>query len=85
MYRKGESTGSNLPNRMMVDHALSLRVELPKREEQILFDPQTSGGLLLSVPESQADELVRALLAAGISSAVRIGEVVDGPAALEVV
>ncbi len=85
MYRKGENTGSNLPNRMMVDNALSLRVDLPKREEQILFDPQTSGGLLLSVPESQADELVRTLLAAGVPSAVRIGEVVDGPAALEVV
>ena len=85
MYRKGGSTGSNLPNQKMVDHALKLRLRLAKHEKQILFDPQTSGGLLLSVPEVQADELVRALDAAGVTQAVRVGEVVAGPPALEIV
>jgi selenide,water dikinase len=88
MYRKGETTGSNLPNRMMVDHALDLRVSLSKHEEQILFDPQTSGGLLLSVPAAQAEELLRALDAAGVPSAAQIGEVIqttESQPALEVV
>lgn len=85
MYGQGESTGSNLGNRAMVHDHLSIRADLTRHEEQILFDPQTSGGLLLSVPESQTEELLGRLQADGVSSAARVGEVVDGPAALEVV
>jgi selenide,water dikinase len=45
-------------------------------EQDLLFDPQTSGGLLLAVPESQTDELVAQLKKAGVETAVRVGEVV---------
>lgn len=85
MYRKGVGTGSNLPNRVMVQDHLEIEATLSRAEEQILFDPQTSGGLLLSVPESQADELLSHLEAAGETSAARVGEVIEGPAALVVV
>lgn len=85
MYRKGESTGSNLANRAMVHEHLTIRTDLTRAQEQILFDPQTSGGLLLSIPETQADEMLAALHAAGVRSATRVGEVVDGPVSLEVV
>ncbi len=85
MYRKGETTGSNFANRAMVHESLRVRTRLSKPEEQLLFDPQTSGGLLLSVPEAQADELLAALRAAGVAAAARIGKVVAGPPALEVV
>ena len=54
-------------------------------EEQILFDPQTSGGLLLSVPAEEADELAGALETAGVNVAARIAEVIEGPPALEIV
>ncbi len=40
------------------------------------YDPQTSGGLLASVPAARADELVRDLLAAGAMCAAVVGEVV---------
>jgi selenide,water dikinase len=43
----------------------------------LLFDPQTSGGLLLSVPSSQADDLMKELKAAGVDAASRVGEVVS--------
>ncbi len=79
MYRKGETTGSNKPNQQLVAEHLQIRKKLTGPEEQLLYDPQTSGGLLLSVPESQADELIAALKAAGVQTAVTIGEVVDGP------
>jgi selenide,water dikinase len=78
MYLKGETTRSNAANRSMVQDQLEIQVGLSRVEEELLFDPQTSGGLLLSVPESQADELVRALQAAGVTSAVRVGDVVEG-------
>jgi selenide,water dikinase len=48
----------------------------------ILFDPQTSGGLLFAVPAERADAAVAALRAAGDMQAAVIGEVtaprVDG-------
>lgn len=47
--------------------------------QDVLFDPQTSGGLLMSVKASQAASLVAALKDAGIEAAAEIGEVVDGP------
>ena len=85
MYRKGEGTGSNLPNRAMLGDSLTWRVELSAPEQQILFDPQTSGGLLLSVPVEEADDLGRALERAGVAVAARVGEVEEGAPALEVV
>ena len=85
MYRKGENTGSNLGNRAMVHDHLTIRTSLARHEEQILFDPQTSGGLLLSVPGGEADDLVSALEEAGVSVAVRVAEVVEGQPAIEVI
>lgn len=45
----------------------------------ILFDPQTSGGLLMSVPVSDAKPLLKKLHRAGIKDAAIIGEVVSKP------
>jgi selenide, water dikinase len=42
-----------------------------------LYDPQTSGGLLVAVPRSQASALVGALDKRGVTGAV-VGEVVEG-------
>jgi selenide,water dikinase len=42
-----------------------------------LFDPQTSGGLLIAAPEGRARDLVRLLHGDRVSAAV-VGEVVDG-------
>jgi selenide, water dikinase len=45
----------------------------------LLYDPQTSGGLLICVEKEQAPGLVSALRAAGIDAAADIGEVSEGP------
>jgi selenide,water dikinase len=45
----------------------------------ILFDPQTSGGLLIAVPGDTAQAFLDKLHKAGIEAAVNIGEVVAEP------
>jgi selenide, water dikinase len=78
MYRKGETTGSNKANRQLVDgHWEALR-SMAFEEEELLFDPQTSGGLLLSVAQTETDALLAALLAAGVETAVCVGQVSEG-------
>jgi selenide,water dikinase len=84
MYAKGETTGSNAANREMVSPYLQIRTTLTASEEELLFDPQTSGGLLLSVPAAEAQALVDALKASGVAHAVCIGEVEEGTPGLTV-
>lgn len=69
MYRRGETTGSNKPNRALTEGSLEFEKKLKPHDEEMLFDPQTSGGLLLSVPEAQAPALVEALIKAGVEHA----------------
>jgi selenide,water dikinase len=47
--------------------------------QDLLFDPQTSGGLLIGVNGAQAADLVRALMEAGIDESAEVGEVLAGP------
>lgn len=54
--------------------------ETVKRSRQdVLVDPQTSGGLLISVGWDQADALIKALQDSGISNVAEIGEVLKNP------
>ena len=52
---------------------------VPQRVQDLLFDPQTSGGLLIAVAANEAERLVDALKAKGIESAAIVGEVVKEP------
>ncbi len=45
----------------------------------LLCDAQTSGGLLLAIPQDRVDDLVSALGEAGASAAAVIGEFTEGP------
>ena len=79
MYRKGETTGSNKANRRLSQGHLEISAKISREEEELLFDPQTSGGLLLSIPESQAKQFMNELRTAGVKTAVKIGEVILSP------
>jgi selenide,water dikinase len=79
MYQKGETTGSNQANRKLSEGFFEKKRKLCREEEELLFDPQTSGGLLLSIPSDKADQLTTELRKAGIETAVRVGEVVANP------
>lgn len=50
-----------------------------QRVQDLLFDPQTSGGLLIAVAAGEAERLVAALKERGIDSAAIVGEVVAEP------
>lgn len=78
MYRKGITTGINEANRAIVEGSWEKKRKLASHEEELLFDPQTSGGLLFAVPAAQATELTRSLKRAGVEDAVVVGDVRAG-------
>jgi len=53
--------------------------EVPLFMQDILFDPQTSGGLLISVPGDQVVSLLSRMHGEGIKDAAIVGEVVAEP------
>lgn len=77
MYSRGESTGSNRPNEELCTKGLSVEAPLSRQEREVLFDPQTSGGLVIALPAGEADELVARLRAAGVSAASVVGETAE--------
>jgi selenide, water dikinase len=83
LIKAGVTTGCTVANEDNVSALLTDAAGLDRVRRQILFDPQTSGGLLLAVPPASASPLLAALLADG-HRAADIGEVLEGPARIEV-
>ena len=83
LVKKGVSTGSTAANREHCGSRLEVHRPLDPVEEELLFDPQTSGGLLLSVPPDRAEALLEALRQRDHLAAL-IGEVVPGPVLLRI-
>jgi len=75
MYEKGVTTGSNLNNRALISGQTRFERELPGNGGEIFVDPQTSGGLLAALPESQAQEALSKLQDGGLDAARIIGHV----------
>ncbi len=75
MYEKGMTTGVNGENRRLVQDHIAFESGIPAWHEEIFIDPQTSGGLLLSVDGNQVDALLARLQGAGVESATLIGKV----------
>jgi selenide,water dikinase len=83
LVRRGVSTGCTRANRKSVEAHLTLPEGLLPEQQELLADPQTSGGLLVALPPDRAATYLEALLASG-HQAAEIGEVDLGPAALVV-
>ncbi len=75
MYRRGMTTGVNAHNRAMVKASIAFKGDWPDWHREIVFDPQTSGGLLAAVDPAQSEAALKALHQAGVKSARRIGTV----------
>lgn len=84
LIASGVKTSLTSPNRVSLEGHLRFGEGFSPDEETLLFDPQTSGGLLLAVDRAQADACLAALRKAGVRSAARVGEAIEGPARIEV-
>jgi selenide,water dikinase len=73
--RAGYIPGGLNANREFAECLVEYETGIPEEVKTLLFDPQTAGGLLISVAEGDSVGLNRALRAAGVA-AVEIGEVV---------
>jgi selenide,water dikinase len=77
--------GGLTTNREFAECCVEYKRDIPDDLKTLLYDPQTAGGLLLSVPSEIAKGLVAAMEVAGVP-AVRIGEVLPkGENVIEVV
>jgi selenide,water dikinase len=74
MLRAEAVAGGLWTNKQFVSSSVSWE-GVTDEEINILCDPQTSGGLLISVPTSKADSTVRRLHAAGVRHAGVVGKV----------
>ena len=77
VYERGMSTGVNQANREQVGRHIRFDDHRPAWHREIVFDPQTNGGLLVSLPAGQAQRAVARLQAAGVAAARCIGRVVE--------
>jgi selenide,water dikinase len=66
-------------NRKFYEPVVELALSLDQLTQDVLFDPQTSGGLLISLDEQSAESLVTEIEERGIRHAAIIGEVVSKP------
>ena len=77
--QSGLVPGGTHRNKKYREHQVTFDPNLPPEIIDILFDPQTSGGLLISVPSAKAFSLLDKLQEAGIQQATIIGEVLSDP------
>jgi len=75
LIAKGTFTGVTEDNRRLVQDYVRVGSNVLPHEETLMYDPQTSGGLFISVAPEKAEPLVAALRARGVSDAAIIGEV----------
>ena len=71
-------TGAHRTNRDYTAAYNIPQTQALERYGQVIYDPQTSGGLLLALPQDQAEKLVLALNEEGHRAAM-IGEIIDRP------
>lgn len=84
LYRKameiaktGKFPGGTFANRRYLEHGVDIDSGLSEDLTWLMFDAQTSGGLLAALPSDQADRALKALQTAGLPSSAIIGRVTD--------
>ncbi len=73
----GYLTGGGKRNREFLNGKMAVDPSISKGLVETALDPQTSGGLLIALPEKDAGKLVKELRANGVESASTIGHAVS--------
>jgi selenide, water dikinase len=84
MVKQGFFTGASGRNWQSYGQDVQLAAHLTKVQQDLLTDPQTSGGLLVSCADSAVDEVLATFKAGGFDAAAVIGEMRSGKAQLVV-
>jgi len=69
--------GGTYRNRDFRIHQVDIDPKISPYLIDLLFDPQTSGGLLIAVPGEKAEKMIKRLKERGVDDAAIIGEVVN--------
>ncbi len=83
--KAGHNTGAGTRNRATYETHVELPKGLPDWHRNLLFDPQTSGGLLAAVAPEAANEVLALFKAQGYGGAAIIGKMVAGSANVVVI
>lgn len=84
LARSGRVTGASGRNWASVADAVDLTGSPPTWQQDILTDPQTSGGLLVAVEPDQAGRILELVRSAGFPSAAIIGHLSAGTAGVTI-
>lgn len=71
----GYLTGGGMSNREFVKDKMAVEGTLSPSLEMLLYDPQTSGGLLVAITADKAEPYLEAIRDSGVGDAAIIGEV----------
>jgi selenide,water dikinase len=83
--RQGVFPGGQKNNRLFAQSVVEVDDRVPAEIAGLIYDPQTSGGLLISISPSETEALLSELRAAG-APAVKVGRVLErGAAAIRVI
>ncbi len=84
LAREGYITGASGRNWASYGASVKLPSDFPEWKRNLLTDPQTSGGLLISCEPERADTVLRTIVAGGYPAARIIGQVSAGDPAIHV-
>lgn len=74
LVREGIYPGGATRNRERVEAKVTWAAAVPEETRIVLTDPQTSGGLLIAIAQSDVDQLLNRLAATGVLAHAVIGE-----------
>ncbi len=84
LAQRGCVTGASHRNWDSYGHEVELPASLPEWQRHLLTDPQTAGGLLVSVAPDAANEVLTAIRDSGCAAASLIGTVAEGAPRLHI-
>jgi selenide,water dikinase len=78
LVKEGIFTGASPRNWLGYGHEMSMAPHLNEWQQNLLSDPQTSGGLLISCSPEATEQVLEILRADGFTQAQKIGQFVQG-------